>query len=234
MQLTVKEASRLLKLSESAVYRLIRKKEIPAYPVGKSYLFNRVELFEWAIAKNITVSPEVMGALSDATMIPPTLGDALAEGGVYFGLDGGDKQSVLKAVVEAIQGPQGLDKEALLAALMARELLASTAIGNGIAIPHVRNPVVLNIEKPLVVLSFLKTPVDFSALDGRPVDTLFTLISTTVRVHLHLLARLSFLLHNSAVQSALAGRGQAGEIIKTVRTAENTLIPSAAPAGPLP
>jgi len=220
MQLTVKEASKLLNLSESAVYRLIRKKEIPAFQVGKSFLFNRVELLEWSIQHNYTVSPEVL-ASSPENM--PTLAEALTRGGICYDVYGADKQAVLTAIVGAISCPQELDKEALLAALIAREMLSSTAIGNGIAIPHVRNPIVFNIEEPLIVLTFLKTPVDFGALDARPVDTLFIMISTTVRVHLHLLARLSFLLHNPAVQNALARHRPLTEIIDVIRTGESAL-----------
>ena len=86
------------------------------------------------------------------------------------------------------------------AAILAREALGSTGIGDGIAIPRVRNPIVLHLSRPIVTLCFLERPVDFGALDGQPVTTLFTLISPTVRAHLHLLSRLSYnmqLPHNS-------------------------------------
>ena len=70
---------------------------------------------------------------------------------------------------------------------MARESLGSTGIGDGIAIPHVRNPIVMHIPRPTITLCFLEHPIDFGALDGQPVHTLFTIVSPTVRAHLHLL-----------------------------------------------
>ena len=59
-------------------------------------------------------------------------------------------------------------REFLYQILLARESLGSTGIGDGVAIPHVRNPVVLHVSEPVVTLSFLETPIDFHALDGKP------------------------------------------------------------------
>jgi PTS system nitrogen regulatory IIA component len=234
MQLTVKEASKLLKLSEKEIYRLIRKDEIPAFPVSKSYLFNRVELLEWAIEHNITISPEIISALSQSTQALPEISSALLEGGIYYDVKGVSKQEVLRETVSVLSIAQPLDKETLLTALIAREMLSSTAIGNGIAIPHVRNPIILKISQPLIVLSFLKTPIDFGALDGQPVTTLFMLISTTVRVHLHLLALLSYLLHNPALQQALKARVTKNEIINIIKISEQALPLPAADGGNQP
>jgi PTS system nitrogen regulatory IIA component len=56
----------------------------------------------------------------------------------------------------------------------------------------VRNPIVLHIPWPMITLCFLETPVEFGAIDGQPVHTLFTLVSPTVQAHLHLLSRLTY------------------------------------------
>ena len=57
--------------------------------------------------------------------------------------------------------PESLDREFLAGALAAREAMGSTGIGHGIALPHVRNPIVLKIEAPIVSLALLATPIDF-------------------------------------------------------------------------
>ena len=49
-------------------------------------------------------------------------------------------------------------------------------MGDGIAIPHVRKPLVLNVRRPSLALCFLERPIDYGALDGKPVGTLFTII----------------------------------------------------------
>ena len=59
--------------------------------------------------------------------------------------------------------------------------LRYTGVGDGIAIPHVRNPIVLHVNKPLITLCFLDTPVDFGALDGLPVDMRTTVILVSLQ-----------------------------------------------------
>ena len=93
-------------------------------------------------------------------------------GGIFYRLAGKDKPAVLRSVVEVLRLPDKVDREFLLQVLLAREALESTAIGDGIAIPHVRNPIVLHVPQPVVTLCFLEAPVDFGALDGQPVQTL--------------------------------------------------------------
>ena len=103
-------------------------------------------------------------------------------------------------MVRLLPLPAEMDREAFFQLLLAREMAGSTAIGDGIAIPHVRNPIVLSTEQPAATLCFLAHPVDFGSLDGQPVSVLFTLVSPTVRAHLHLLSLLSFTLRDPRLQ----------------------------------
>ena len=63
--------------------------------------------------------------------------------------------------------PDEVDRDFLLTVLEAREAMGSTGIGDGIAIPHVRNPILLHVKRPFVSLFLLKQPVDFDAIDGK-------------------------------------------------------------------
>lgn len=102
--------------------------------------------------------------------------------------------------------------------------MASTGIGDGIAIPHVRNPVVLHVERPLITLCMLSEPVDFAAVDGKPVHTLFTLVSPNVRTHLQVLSRLAFALRQVGFLSAVLHRDPPAEIMSQVRRLEAGLV----------
>ena len=119
--------------------------------------------------------------------------------------------------------PEEVDREFLYQVLMARETLGSTGIGDGIAIPHVRNPVVLHVSKPSMTLCFLDHPIDFRAIDGQPVSTLFTLISPTVRAHLHMLSRLGFVLQNQDFKTALKRQASREDLMETLSRAEAAL-----------
>jgi len=104
--------------------------------------------------------------------------------------------------------------------IWARESLASTAIGNGIAIPHVRNPIVLHLDQPFVTLGLLRHPVDFEAVDGKPVHALFMVVSPTVPVHLRILAQLGFVLRDTHLRDLLRQRAPTDEIIGRIEMLE--------------
>ncbi|KAB2962064.1 MAG: helix-turn-helix domain-containing protein [Thermoanaerobaculia bacterium] len=222
MKLLVKDAARLLDVSEKTIYRWIKQGSIPAYRLNEQYRFNRAELLEWATARRIAVSPEIFREEESETASLPRFAEALRAGGIHYRIGGTDKASVLHHVVETMRLPEEVDREFLFEVLLAREALGSTAIGDGIAIPHVRNPVILHLERPMITLCFLEQAVDFGALDGRPVDTLFTLISPTVRAHLHLLSRLSFALRDRAFKEAILGQAAREEILAAGESTERS------------
>jgi len=116
-----------------------------------------------------------------------------------------------------------VDREFLHQVLLARESLGSTAIGGGIAIPHVRNPITLHVARPLVALCFLEHPIDFQAIDGRPVHTLFTIVSPTIKAHLNLLSKLSFGLRASAFADAVARIGSREQILQAAAGLDDRL-----------
>jgi len=231
MQLSVKDVSELLSISEKTVYRWINERKLPGYRLSGQYRFNRAELLEWATANRINVSPRIFEEPVSSVGTLPELSDALEAGGIFYRLAGKDKPSVLRNVVEMLRLPDKVDREFLLQVLLAREALESTAIGDGIAIPHVRNPIVLHVAQPMVTLCFLEKAVDFGALDNRPVHTLFTLISPTVKAHLHLLSRLAFALRNPHFKSLVVRQAGRDEILAAAKKISDGL---RAPAATVP
>ncbi len=202
MKLTVRDAARLLGVHEEKVHRWIATGELEAHEMDEQFRLNRAELLEWATTRGIPVSPDLF-ADDDESSALPTVASALARGGVRRGVPGGTKEETLRAVVRELPIPADVDREMLLAILLSREALGSTGIGDGIAIPHVRNPIVLHVNQPLVSVSFLDHPIEFGAIDGRPVHALFTLVTPTVRTHLHLLSRLAYLLRDGRFRQAV-------------------------------
>ncbi len=82
--------------------------------------------------------------------------------------------------------------------MLEREALTSTGIGRGVAIPHPRTPLSDALKAPSITTCFLEKPIDFNSVDDRPVFVMFILLSTSVKVHLHLLSRLSFWVRSAA------------------------------------
>jgi PTS system nitrogen regulatory IIA component len=228
MKFTVREAAKLFNVSEKTIYRWIEQKGLPAYRINKQFRFNQTELLEWAAAGRTSISPDLLREPESGSDPLPDPVQALADGGIHYRVAGEDRNSVLRSVIELLRLPDHVDREFLLQVLLAREALGSTGIGDGIAIPHARNPIVLNVERPTITLCFLENPVDFAALDGLPVTVLFTLISLTVSSHLHLLSRLAFILSSKAFRDVLKRQGSRDEILAEARRA--LLRTTAAPA----
>lgn len=220
MQLSVKDAARILNVSEKTIYRWIKQQVVPVYQINEQYRFNRSELLDWATSRRIQISPEIFQETEQSKIPLPSLCDTLKSGGISYRIGGKDKPSVLRCIVDVLNLPEEVDREFLYQVLMARETLGSTGIGEGIAIPHVRNPVVLHVSRPSMTLCFLDNPIDFGAIDGQPVSTLFTLISPTVRAHLHMLSRLSFVLQNQDFKSALKCQAPREELMDALSRAE--------------
>jgi nitrogen PTS system EIIA component len=220
MQLSVRDAANLLSVPEKTIYRWIRQELIPARRINDEFRLNRAELLEWATSRMIEISPEV---IPEET---PSLSEALNSGGIAYQVGGTDEASVLRAVVDILKLPADVDREFLFDVLLARQSLGSTGIGDGIAIPHVRNPVVLQVSEPTVTLCFLAHEIDFRAIDGRPVGILFTMICPTIRVHLHLLSRLGFVLQNREFRGELLRRASPDDLVAALSRAE-AVIPAA-------
>lgn len=215
MDLSVREVARLISVSERTVYRWAKQGSIPAHRLHDQYRFNRVELQEWAAAAGRRVSPKLFA--SDDGAVAPGLAPALERGGVHHGVAGTTKSEVLRSLSRLPGVPAGVDRELLHQLLLGRESLASTAIGDGIALPHARDPLVLHVEGPTVVLGFLAQSVDFGALDGEPVRVVFTLFARTIQEHLRTLSRLSFALHDPELRRLLRESAPAGPIVARVR-----------------
>jgi nitrogen PTS system EIIA component len=214
MELNVRDAARVLSASEKQVYRWIDEGEIPFYVINDQPRFNRAELLEWATSRQLPVSVDVFHrAEEESGQAGPGLVEALKAGGVHFDVPGTDRESVLRAVVGLLRLPPAVDREFLFQVLLAREAMGSTAVGHGIAIPHVRNPVVLHGAPASITLCYLANPIPFDAIDGQPVHTIFTMISPTIRGHLQLLARLSWALHDPKFKAKVSGRAAAAEIV---------------------
>ena len=214
MELNVRDAARLLRAPEKQIYRWIDEGEIPFYKINDQPRFNRAELLEWATSRQMPVSVEVFHDVGEDGRSGPGLVEALTAGGVHADVAGTDRESVLRAVVGLLRLPTAVDREFLVQVLLAREAMGSTGIGDGIAIPHVRNPVVLHGASPSITLCYLANPISFDAIDGKPVHTIFSIISATIRGHLHLLARLSWALHDPGFKGAVLRRASEDEILR--------------------
>ncbi len=223
MQLTISDVAKHLNVSQRTIYRWINQGLIPAYKVNEQYRFSHSELLEWISKRKVTVSREFF----DMEEVPGrhcSVASAIRNGGIHYRIGGASKRDVIANSVSVMNLPEGLDRSYLVEILLAREDMASTGVGGGIAIPHVRNPVVLSVEDPYIGLCFLEKPVEFGALDGKKVFCLFNMVSPSPRVHLKLISRLAFILRQGEVSGALERIPVRDEIMNAIEAAERSVL----------
>jgi len=110
-------------------------------------------------------------------------------------------------------------REALCRALREREQLHSTGIGDGLALPHTRNPLP-GLEQPVIVYGRHPTGIAFGAIDGAPVRQFFLLAATSVSQHLFILARISRLLRQPQIRQGLLAASSPQKVLELLREAE--------------
>jgi len=216
VKLSISEAASLLGSPEERVHDWIEEAELPAQKIRGQYRINRSDLLEWATKHNIGVAPRAFSR--EGRM--PSLADALRAGGVHHTIGGSDVATIIRDIVQRLTLPDRADRDMLLHILLARDALGVTPVGDGIAIPHVRTPIILAPTDAVLALSFLTNPIDLHASDGRAVDTFFLLICPTIHIHLAMLAKLAYGLKDEAFRSAIRQRASPEEIIRIAAALE--------------
>lgn len=124
------------------------------------------------------------------------LSDLIAPEAIIPALKASSKKQLLQIMAEKAAELTGLPERDIFDTILQREKLGSTAVGNGIAIPHGKLP---DIDKIVGVFARLQNPVDFEALDDQPVDLVFLLLAPegSGADHLKALSRIARLLRDS-------------------------------------
>jgi len=220
MNLYVKDAAKLLSVSEKTIYRWIKQGDIPFYRVQGSYRFSRAELLTWVGDQRRGVSGDAHNEPENADEPLPSLVEAIEAGGIVYRIAGGSREQVIEDVVTHLRLPEETDREALTSMLITREQLSPTGIGEGIALPHPRSPGLVHVQHPTVTICFLEQASDFGALDGQPVSVLLVVIAPNLRSHLHLLSRIGFVLHAEEFVSTLHNEESRDKIFAALAEAE--------------
>ncbi|MCL2129652.1 MAG: PTS sugar transporter subunit IIA [Treponema sp.] len=180
--LTIEEVARYLRVSERTVYEWAQKGEIPSGKIGTVWRFKKSELEQW-----------VNDRLSTSKLIPHggniNLETILSPDRIVF-LNYGAKRDALLALVNNISSaPQIKNRQEIAQEILKREELMSTAIGRGIAIPHIRLSSVTDLVVSVGISQ--RDIIDFHALDEEPVRLLI-MIAAAANQHAYYLQTLSF------------------------------------------
>ena len=126
-----------------------------------------------------------------------------------------DKQGVLEELAAHVAAHvEGIDATALRKVLVERERLASTAIGEGVAIPHGK----MAVARLVGCVALSRAGIDFESMDGRPTHLFFVLVApeNSTGIHLKALARISRLFKDPDFRNRLMQAKDAGEMFRTI------------------
>lgn len=199
--LTVSDVVQLLHVPEATIYRWIRQGDIPCIVRKSKYFFNQSTLLTWAESKYIHLEKHSLNESKKRQNpninISPII-EALETGEVFHKIPSGSTEILFTGIPKYMNIPSQI-KEILAEQLMQRELLSSTGIGNGVAIPHPKNPLGQQLKKSMIGTFFLEEPLDFNAPDGLPVFVIFVLLSSDSFQHLLLLSELAKFLNDEKI-----------------------------------
>ncbi len=219
MDLNTQDISHLLMIPEKEVQQLVKKKEIPFQHLHDKVVFNKHQIIEWALGHNLPINVSGHHKLSEYHI--ETLGTLLDKDSFHYDCEL-TESGYLEQMVSKINFEKSVDREVIIQLLKSRESMMSTAIGNGISLPHPRVPLMVGRNKPLINFFFPNKPLDLKSIDGKPVHTLILLISQTIKQHLSLIAHLSFLLSKETFRFALENRLKHDEILDIIKKIEET------------
>ena len=180
--LTIEEVAKYLRVSERTVYDWAQKAEIPAGKIGTAWRFKKSEIEKWV---NGRLAASQLNPCAKALQIQ----SILAPDRILF-LEHPAKRDVLIALADNLaSAPQIKNRQELALEILKREELMSTAIGRGIAIPHIR---LSSITDLVISVGISKIDIDdFHPLDDEPVR-LVLMIAAAYNQHAYYLQTLAF------------------------------------------
>lgn len=220
MDLNITEVATLLQVSIEEVQKWLDQGSIPSYKIQNEIRFSREEIENWVVRSHDQVHIET----SESTLGPQhfNLFRALHKGFVLSDVEGKTKEELIKNSVQVIAEKLDLDAQTITDLLIEREKLMSTALNSGVAVPHTRD-FLIPFNYDIVVVVYPKEPIDYDALDQKPVHTLFFLFASQDKKHLSLLAKIAYFCNQADHLEYLKQKPLKKELLHTVQNWEASL-----------
>lgn len=228
--LTIGQLATYLGWSPRFIEGLVRGEHLPGLEIDGQWRFRRDDLVDWLEQKIQTLDTarvseleaKMESSLLAAGIFRTTRTDRLASRlplkGIALDVPLTTKSDVLRALATLAESTGLLfDRDYLLASLVDRESLCSTAMPGGVALCHPRRPIPSVIQRQFLCILRTATPVDFGAEDGEGTSVFFLLCTPDDRSHLHGLARLARILQGGTI-----------EVLKSAASSEDVLAALAA------
>jgi excisionase family DNA binding protein len=207
------EAASLLNVTESTLMRWVRQGLLRSVD-GRGRRFERIDLERWARQRSLPV-----GGVSSSRPTPPVglLADAVDRGAVTAGVKPETASEAIEVAVRALPGLNDAAIRHLIDGTLERERMAGTSMDHGFALPHPRKRPSQLIDEAMVSVVFPDEPLDWAALDGEAVHTVFLLLSPSAEAHLQILAGVARSRRSPGLTSFLRERPDRARLVERLR-----------------
>ncbi|MBS0635772.1 MAG: PTS sugar transporter subunit IIA [Verrucomicrobia bacterium] len=225
MDLELQEVAGLLNVPENVLLKWVSDGKVPSYNINGHFRFSRQEIETWVMSKDALKEDDLESVKPSNGPLRYNLFRALNNGDVFTDIEADTKQALIRTTMQRLAPSLRLDADVLYELFMDRENLVSTAVGNGIAIPHARDFLMAG-HRDAVAVVFLQKPINYGALDGQPVHTLFFLLASDDKRHLALLSKIAHLASTPDMLKQFSKRPQKAELLDIIKTWETKLLDS--------
>lgn len=243
MDLKIKDVAELLNVSETTIRRWLSDGKIPAYRINHQYRFSRFEIENWMMQCKLKMQEAELAPFEETQIYPPLdaekepqespsrggmhhfcLYRAVHQGDVFPNVPGKTKEELIRWTTKAAAQKLSVDDDVLAELLLDREELMPTALNNGIAVPHTRD-FLRKGPLDMVFIVYPQDPLDYGALDGKLVHTLFFLFASNDKGHLQLLAKIAHLADDPKALEFLTRKPDKKALLDYIRVWEGHVRP---------
>ena len=207
MELKLTDVAAMLNVSTKTIYRWIEDGKIPFYRVNKQYRFDQHQLEDWAAGQGRV--PQGIRAQSSR---PKSLLEMIDRGGIHYRVEGCTMINAILHGVPLFPDLGCVDSSAVLEALVLREEMQCTGVGEGLALPHARNPVIRDSRYEFVAIHMLESPFKADSIDGESIHALIYVLCAEEVRHVRVMAQVAHLCRQPEFADALRRRALRSEL----------------------
>lgn len=226
MILTLKELAEYLRVNERTILRMEKSGKIKGTKIGGQWRFNGSQIdqiFFPASQKESALETDEEGGSSILThpQIGIPVSRVMSEDRILLNLTSKTGEDAIKELTDTrMLNGLVLDVSDLREKCLQREKVLSTGVGEGIAIPHPRDPIPTLRASAVVIYGYSKDGIDFNAPDGKKVHMFFLVCSQNIELHLHLMGCMARLLKSQEFVEALPKCKKNADVLKLVMEQE--------------
>jgi PTS system nitrogen regulatory IIA component len=214
MYLNIVELAESLGVEERTVSDWVRSEQLPHVLDRGRLLFDRHQVVSWAASRGLAAKAGFLAEKhsTNGTALEPLL----QKGGIWRKIPAADVLTTFERIVRQLPSIAPPVQQILLTRLRTSEGVNWAPVGRGIALPHLRSPVVLGRDAGAVAVLFLHDALALQPPDEIPVRRLIFFLAPSPRGHLEILARLSRSLSHGGLEPRLREEMSDGEIFKAI------------------